>query len=103
MDAPARSPLEAQMLSLGNAAREAARRVALADADARTQAIRAMARRLRAAAPLILAANAEDVENARAQRCGEPFIERLALDAAGLGLWLRAVKPSPRSPIRSAR
>ena len=62
--APA-SALEAQMLDMGRRARAAAALVRNASPDARTKALTAIAAELRARAKEILAANAEDVAEAR--------------------------------------
>src|SRR3546814_19987910 len=61
--------------SMGRSAREAAEALRVACAETRTEAIGAMAGRLRAHAPRILAANAEDVAAASG------LIDRLRLDA----------------------
>src|SRR3546814_20650195 len=61
--------------SMGRSAREAAEALRVACAETRTEAIGAMAGRLRAHAPRILAANAEDVAAASG------MIDRLRLDA----------------------
>src|SRR3546814_12651525 len=60
--------------SMGRSAREAAEALRVACAETRTEAIGAMAGRLRAHAPRILAANAEDVAAASG------MIDRLRLD-----------------------
>jgi glutamate-5-semialdehyde dehydrogenase len=83
MNAPS-LPLEAQMLAMGARARTAAAAVRDASAEARTAALLATARRLREAAPAILAANAEDVTRGRANGLSDSFIDRLMLDAARL-------------------
>ncbi|MBL8531109.1 MAG: glutamate-5-semialdehyde dehydrogenase [Hyphomonadaceae bacterium] len=94
------SPLEAQMHSLGRRAREAARALAQTSAAQRTAALNAMARRLRQAAPLLLAANAEDVARAGAGDQSEAFIDRLTLtparlDAIAAGIEAIAAQPDP--------
>ncbi|MFL5297834.1 MAG: glutamate-5-semialdehyde dehydrogenase [Phenylobacterium sp.] len=73
--------LQAQMSAMGRAAREAARALRLADAATRTRAIVAMARAVRAAAGEILAANARDVEAAKAAGLAPAMVDRLLLDA----------------------
>ncbi len=72
------------MHGIGQRARTAARLVRDAPSQARTLALSAMARALRAAAPAILAANGEDVAAARANGRAESFIDRLALDQVRL-------------------
>jgi glutamate-5-semialdehyde dehydrogenase len=94
------SALEAQMLELGQRARAAGRAVRDAEGATRTAALKAMARRLRDAAPDILRANAEDVARGRANGLAESFIDRLALDEARLedvakGVDVVAALPDP--------
>jgi glutamate-5-semialdehyde dehydrogenase len=75
------STLEADMLDLGRRARDAAGALRLASGEARTAALAEMARRLRANANAILAANATDVTAAQGKDIAESFIDRLTLDA----------------------
>jgi glutamate-5-semialdehyde dehydrogenase len=70
------------MRELGLSARRAARALALAPAAAKDAALAAMAARLRAQAPAIIAANAEDVAEARTSGMAASFVDRLALDGA---------------------
>ena len=78
--------------SLAEAARAASRVLAAAPTGQKDEALRAMARHLRAAAPAILAANAEDL--AAAREAGKPsaFQDRLMLDEARVELMARAVE-----------
>jgi len=69
------SDLHDQMREMGRAARRAANALAVAPAEQRSAAIRAMAMRLREAEGAILAANAADMEDATAHH------DRLLLDA----------------------
>jgi glutamate-5-semialdehyde dehydrogenase len=78
-DAPA--DVRAVMLALGQAAREAAHRLALAPTEAKNTALLVAARDIREKAPQILAANARDMAEARAHGVSEAFLERLTLDA----------------------
>ncbi|WP_262299669.1 glutamate-5-semialdehyde dehydrogenase [Microvirga sesbaniae] len=68
------------MAELGRRARAAARQVALAKADDKNAALRAMAACIRARADAILAANAEDLADATAKGQSGAFIDRLVLD-----------------------
>ena len=74
--------LPAQMSAMGHAARAAAGVLRLADAQTRTRAIAAMAHAVRADAADILAANARDVESAKAAGLAPAMVDRLLLDAA---------------------
>jgi glutamate-5-semialdehyde dehydrogenase len=92
--------LAPQLLALGQRARAAAKGVRESRAGQRTAALHAMARRLRDAAPAILAANAEDVTRARDAGQTEAFVDRLALDAKRLtaiaeGVEIVAAQPDP--------
>ena len=86
------SDIAAAMGEIGQRARAAARALALAPADQKNRALGAMAAAIRAQTSLILAANAEDVAEARAAGVTGAFLDRLALDpprveaiAAGIG------------------
>jgi glutamate-5-semialdehyde dehydrogenase len=74
--------LAAAMAQIGVAARAAARVLALAPTGQKNRALAAMAAAVRARAPEILAANAEDVAEARAGGTGAAFLDRLMLDPA---------------------
>ncbi len=68
------------MREIGARAREAARALALAPAAAKDAALAAMAKTIVAHTDDILAANSEDVADAKAQGATAAFIDRLALD-----------------------
>jgi glutamate-5-semialdehyde dehydrogenase len=74
--------LPALMTELAARARDAARLLALAAPDRKNQALEAMERAIRANAALILAANAEDAAEARANGQSSAFIDRLTLTQA---------------------
>ena len=76
--------LTAEMSGMGKKARSAARALALAGPEARTKAIAGMATALRNRADDVLAANAADLEAARAKGMASAMMDRLALDAARL-------------------
>jgi glutamate-5-semialdehyde dehydrogenase len=76
----AKSEINATMRDIGRRARAAARVLALATSAQKNKALAAMANAIRAASPKILAANAEDVADAKAQGATAAFIDRLALD-----------------------
>uniref|UniRef100_UPI0023548755 glutamate-5-semialdehyde dehydrogenase n=1 Tax=Hyphomonas adhaerens TaxID=81029 RepID=UPI0023548755 len=70
------------MLQLGRNARAASRALGKLTADDRTRGLKAIAAAIRAAALDILAANAEDMEAARAKGLDAAMLDRLALDEA---------------------
>ncbi|HET7805197.1 MAG TPA: glutamate-5-semialdehyde dehydrogenase [Pseudolabrys sp.] len=76
------SDIAVAMGEIGRRARVAARALALAPADQKDRALGALAAAARAQAPLILAANAEDMAEARAAGVAGAFLDRLALDPA---------------------
>jgi glutamate-5-semialdehyde dehydrogenase len=67
--------------TLAGHAREAASRLAVADRSTKDRALLALARLLRAEEAALLAANALDLEEARAANLGAAMIDRLRLDA----------------------
>src|SRR5436190_16846660 len=72
--------LAATMAEIGRRARDAAAALALASGEARAGGLRAAAAAVRERADLILAANAEDVAEAKGAGIGGALIDRLALD-----------------------
>ena len=75
--------LQALMSDLATRARAAARVLALAPPEQKNRALEAMERAIRANAATILAANAEDVAEARASgNATSSFIDRLTLTSA---------------------
>jgi glutamate-5-semialdehyde dehydrogenase len=76
--------LQATMSAMGEAARAGARALRLASAQQRTAALQAMAKAIREDAGKILAANAKDIEAAKANGLSGPMLDRLLLDAARL-------------------
>jgi len=74
--------LTALMTDLGAGARRAARVLALAPSEQKDTALAAMAAAIRANASAILAANAEDVAEAKASGSTSAFVDRLALNEA---------------------
>jgi glutamate-5-semialdehyde dehydrogenase len=81
----------ALMQGLGRRARAAARRIALAPEEERNRALRAMAEALRGRTEAILAANAQDLAEARAGGQNAAFIDRLLLDRRRLDEVAEAV------------
>lgn len=74
-------PLAAAMAGIGRAARAASRVLALAPAAQKDKALDLMAAAVRAQTARILAANAEDLAEARAAGLSSAAIDRLTLDA----------------------
>jgi glutamate-5-semialdehyde dehydrogenase len=73
--------LAATMGEIGRDARRAARALALAPAAQKKRALAAMAKAIRAARATILAANADDLAEAKSGGATPAFLDRLALDA----------------------
>ena len=88
------------MLTLGRAAREAAKVLALAPTSQKNEALMAMAAKIRRSAADILSENARDLENAKAKDMKASFVDRLTLnearlDAMAKGLEEIAALPDP--------
>nr|WP_282104058.1 glutamate-5-semialdehyde dehydrogenase [Methylobacterium sp. 37f] len=79
------------MNALGQRARAAARKIALAPAQIKDTALRLISERLRAERDTILAENARDVEAARAAGQTQALLDRLTLDEGRLGAIADAV------------
>ena len=86
------------MADLGRRARIAAQRVALASAEEKNAALRAMAIRIRAHERAILAANAEDLADARDKGQSGAFIDRLVLNPERLEAIAEAVESVAELP-----
>lgn len=83
--------LKTQMLNLGRRARAAAAALREAPAAARTRALEILSAKLTAAEPALLAANARDVEAARANGMTDALIDRLSLSPARIAGMAEAV------------
>ncbi|MFA4938999.1 glutamate-5-semialdehyde dehydrogenase [Brevundimonas sp.] len=83
--------LKTRMLDLGRRARTAAVLLREAPAAARTRALKSLSARLAAAEPALLAANARDVDAARANGMTEALIDRLSLSPARIAGMAQAV------------
>jgi glutamate-5-semialdehyde dehydrogenase len=79
---PPDAVLAEHMHAMGAQARAASRALGLMSAADRTRGLTAIAAALRAAAPDILKANAEDMAAAAAKGLSASMLDRLALDAA---------------------
>ncbi len=92
--------LAADMLAIGQRARAAARRLALAPAEQKNKALTEAAKALRTRAAEIIAANAVDVAEAERGGMTPAFVDRLRLDAKRIegmaaGVELVAGLPDP--------
>ncbi len=99
--------IAAMMERLGRKARTAASVLATATTAAKNEALSAAARSIRTHAPAILAANARDVEAARARGLNAALIERLVLNEARIeamakGLDEIALLPDPVGQVIAA-
>jgi glutamate-5-semialdehyde dehydrogenase len=83
--------LPALMTELAAGARRAARTLALASTDQKNAALAAMADAIRASVPAILAANAEDVADAKASGATTAFVDRLALNEARIAAMAEGI------------
>ena len=84
--------LQAKMIAMGEAAKAGARALRLAAAEQRTAALQAMAQAIREDADKILAANAKDIEQAKANGVPGPMLDRLMLDAPRLEAMAQGVE-----------
>jgi len=88
------------MRGIGQAAKAASRRLAIATPEEKNAALIAAAKALRAATPKILAANAQDIDAAKAAGRPAAFVDRLLLDekrinGIAVGLEEIAALPDP--------
>ena len=95
------------MMTLGQAARTAARMLALAPAEQKNQALMAMAAKIRRSTADILSENRRDLENARARELKGSFLDRLTLDEARLDAMARGLEeiaalPDPVGQVMAA-
>src|ERR1700743_2906786 len=84
--------LAAEMMAIGAAARDAARAMREAGDAVKTRALREAAKAIRAHGQEILAANAKDMEAARASGMAASLQERLALNPARIEAMAKAVE-----------
>lgn len=84
--------LATQMAEIGRRARAASRGIALASAQAKDLALRAVAESIRGAAPTILRENARDVTAAKAAGLTPSIIDRLTLDEGRVSAIAEAVE-----------
>ncbi len=101
---PLSTDLDATMRRIGVAARDAARMLARAPAEAKTRALAAAARAIRERRDEILAANARDLDEAGRTKLSASLVDRLMLDAKrveaiAVGLDAVAQFPDPIGEI----
>ncbi|WP_158816557.1 glutamate-5-semialdehyde dehydrogenase [Methylocapsa sp. S129] len=84
--------VRAAMRAIGAQAREAARALAIAPAQAKTDALLAAAGALRQSGDEILAANARDIAAAKAKGAAPAFLDRLLLDEARIEAMARGLE-----------
>ena len=90
--------IAATMAGIGRRAKAAARVLALASTEQKDRALTAMAQAVRAAKADILAANAEDIADAKSSGATSAFIDRLALDdkrVAAMADGIEVVRAQP--------
>jgi glutamate-5-semialdehyde dehydrogenase len=95
------------MRAIGTRARAAAHALALAPSTQKDAALTAMAKALRAQAADILAANAEDLAEAKAGGANAAFLDRLKLDDAGIAAMAAGIEvvcglPDPVGAVTEA-
>jgi glutamate-5-semialdehyde dehydrogenase len=95
--------LAAEMMAIGAAAREAARAVREADDAVKTKALREAARVIRARKDEILAANARDLEAAKAGGMSASMQDRLVLNEARIEAVAKAVEDVAALPDPNGR
>ncbi len=86
------------IIEIAQKTRQAARKLAVLSADAKNQAIEAIAKALEAAAPDILAANAADCKAAEADGIAKPLYDRLKLDESKLQSAIAGVRDVAKLP-----
>jgi glutamate-5-semialdehyde dehydrogenase len=80
------------MMTLGQAARDAAKVLSQAPTRQKNEALMAMAAKIRRSAADILAENARDLENARAKDMKASFVDRLTLNEARLEVMAKGLE-----------
>ncbi len=83
--------LAGTMLAMGEAARAASAALTKSGPDKRTAALKAMAARIRAAEPAILAANAKDMDGGRGKGLTGAMLDRLELTPARIAAMAQGV------------
>src|ERR1700678_2952666 len=84
--------LAAEMMTIGVAARDAARAMREVDGQSKTKALLVAAAAIRSRAAEILAANKGDIEAAKAANMTEPMLDRLILNQARIEAMAKGVE-----------
>ncbi|HUE65127.1 MAG TPA: glutamate-5-semialdehyde dehydrogenase [Rhizomicrobium sp.] len=95
--------LAAEMMAIGAAARDAARAMREASNEAKTKALTVAAAAIRRRVSEILAANAADIEAAKAANMAAPMVERLTLNDARIEAMARGVEEVAALPDPAGR
>ncbi|MBD0312294.1 MAG: gamma-glutamyl-phosphate reductase, partial [Microcoleus sp. T3-bin5] len=86
------------IIEIAQKTRVSARKLAVLSADAKNQAIEAVAKALEAAAPDIVAANAADCKAAQADGIAKPLYDRLKLDESKLKSAIAGLRDVAKLP-----
>ncbi|HXR95693.1 MAG TPA: glutamate-5-semialdehyde dehydrogenase [Rhizomicrobium sp.] len=95
--------MAAEMTAIGQAAREAARPLREADDAVKTKALKEAARAIRARKAEILAANARDLQAAKAGNMSAPLQDRLTLNDARIEAMAKGVEEVAAQPDPNGR
>jgi len=88
--------MEEKLWAMGESARKAARKLALAAAEEKVAILEHMAGAVEAATPEILAANARDMETGRKNGLADAMLDRLALDEKRIAAMARGLREVAR-------
>ena len=95
--------LQAEMMTIGAAARDAARAMREAGDDAKTRALTVAAAAIRSRAAEILVANQGDIEAARAAGMPANMVDRLMLNGARIEAMAQGIEVVAAPPDRAVR
>ncbi len=88
--------MEEKLWAMGESARKAARKLALASAEEKVAILEHMAGAVEAATPEILAANSRDMETGRKNGLADAMLDRLALDEKRIAAMARGLREVAR-------
>src|SRR5262249_20346696 len=95
--------LAAEMMTIGAAARDAARAMREASDETKTKALRVAAAAIRSRAAEILAANQADIQAAQAADMSDNMIDRLALNGARIEAMAQGIETVAALPDPAGR